>query len=88
MISGRKVPVTLPSGEKGEGTEVQVDELTERWSEFRLQDGTIMRVKATVISAIRVDGHYDPQGNPMYLTNVTPVLTVLSAPEKLRKKTP
>jgi hypothetical protein len=85
-MQGRKVPVTLPSGQPGEGTEVQVEESSERWSEFTLEDGTIVRAKVTVTSAVRVDGQFDPLGNPLYVTNLTPVLTIVSVPEQYRKK--
>jgi hypothetical protein len=85
-MAERKTPVTLPTGEKGEGVEVQVEESTERWSEFKLQDGAVIRLKATVTSAVRVDGQYDQQGNPMYVVNLSPVLMLVSAPEKFHKK--
>jgi hypothetical protein len=70
----------------GEGVEVQVDESTERWSEFTLQDGTVMRVKVTVTSAVRVKDQYDAVGNPLYMVNFAPVTTLVSVPEALRKK--
>jgi hypothetical protein len=86
MSDGRRVTVPLPSGGTGEGTEVQVDESSERWSELTLQDGTVIRAKATITSAVRIDGQYDPLGNPMYLTNLAPILSIVSVPENLRKK--
>jgi hypothetical protein len=82
-MSERKITVSLPSGG---AVEVQVEESTERWSEFQLQDGTVIRVKATVLSAARMDGQYDQLGNPMYQVNVAPVITILSVPDRLRKK--
>ena len=85
-MSERRVPVILPGGEKAEAIEVQVEESTERWSEFQLQDGTVVRVKATILSAARIDGQYDPQGNPMYQMNIAPVVTISSVPESLRRK--
>jgi hypothetical protein len=69
-----------------DGTIVEVTESTERWSEFNLEDGTILRVKMTVISAVRVDGQYDPEGNPQYILNMTPVMGIKSVPDELRKK--
>ena len=84
-MSERKITVPLPSGNV-EASEVQVEESTERWSEFQLQDGTVIRAKATVLSAARIDGQYDPLGNPMYHVNVAPLITLVSAPERLRKK--
>jgi hypothetical protein len=85
-MSERKITVSLPSGGNVEAVEVQVEESTERWSEFQLQDGTVIRVKATVLSAARMDGQYDQLGNPMYQVNVAPVITILSVPDRLRKK--
>ncbi|MGC2412752.1 MAG: hypothetical protein WA459_08660 [Stellaceae bacterium] len=82
----RKVEVTLPTGEKGQGTEVQVEESSERWSEFTMADGTVIRAKVTLLSAVRVDGQYDPAGNPLYLSNVQPVITISSVPQELKKK--
>lgn len=86
IMAGRKVPVTLPTGQQGEGIEVQVDESNEKWSEFTLQDGTIIRAKLTITSAVRVDGQFDQLGNPLYVTNLAPVLTIVSVPEQYRKK--
>jgi hypothetical protein len=85
-MSERRITVSLPSGGEVEAVEVQVQESTERWSEFQLQDGTILRVKATILSAARVEGQYDPIGNPMYHVNIAPVMTVVSVPDRLRKK--
>jgi hypothetical protein len=81
-----KITVDLPTGGKGEGVQVQVEESTERWSEFTLEDGTVIRAKASIASCVRVDGQYDPLGNPLYLTNFQPILTIVSVPESLRKK--
>ena len=59
---------------------------TERSSDFTLQDGTVIRAKASITSAIRVDGQYGPDGNPMYMINLTPVISIISVPDKFRKK--
>ena len=83
---GRKITVPLPTGGTAQGVEVQVEESSERWSEFTLADGTVIRAKVTITSAIRVDGHYDPLGNPVYTTNMTPVLSIVSVPDALLKK--
>jgi hypothetical protein len=86
MSNGRKVKVQLATGGTVEGTEIQVNESSERWSDFTLADGTVLRAKLAITSAVRVDGQYDPQGNPMYTLNMAPIITVLSVPEELRRK--
>jgi hypothetical protein len=82
----RSTKVTLPTGGIADGVEVPVEETIERWSEVKLEDGTVIRIKTSVISAVRVPGQYDQLGNPMYVINMTPTIAIFSVPENLRKK--
>jgi hypothetical protein len=77
--------VQLP-GETGlvDAVEVPVVESTERWSDVTLTDGSVLRIKASVLGAVRVDGRYDQEGNPIYQVKVNQVMTV-DAPQHLRK---
>lgn len=81
----RKVKVTLPNIGTVEGTEIQIMESTERWSDIKLEDGTTLRLKPVVMSVTRVDGHYDPQGNPMYAVQAGQAMTATNVPEHLRQ---
>ena len=57
---------------------------SEHWNEYLLDDGTVVRVKLVAQEIVRIDGQYDPMGNPAYAvfsTNVTHV----SAPEDLKE---
>ena len=47
-------------------SEIEVLEATERWSEYRLADGTTLRVKSVVIAVFREDGRHTPDGEPVY----------------------
>jgi hypothetical protein len=78
--------VTLPTGQIADGVEVPIEESNERWSEIKLGDGTIVRVKLSIVSVVRVPGQYDQVGNPMYIMNMTPTIAIFSVPEDLRKK--
>jgi hypothetical protein len=82
----RKVPIMLPSGKQGIGTDVPIRESTERWSEYTLEDGTVIRAKFSLIAIVRADGEYDAQGQPIYSTNAVPVMGIISVPDHLRKK--
>lgn len=69
------------------GMEVPItDAGTERWSEFILEDGAIIRAKVNIISVIRVKDEYDAAGNPIYVINAAPVIGVVHTPTALRKK--
>ena len=68
-----------------DGSEVPIIESTERWTELRLEDGTILRVKPNVLSAVRIDDNYDQDGNPLYAIKGSQTMTIVSTPEHLRK---
>lgn len=82
----RKTKAKLPTGQTVDAFEVPVEELTERWSDYKLEDGSALRMKMNVLSVNRIPNMWDPQGNPFYLVNVSPVMTVVEAPQHLRKK--
>jgi len=45
----------------------------------------VLRLKPVVVGAVRIEGHYDPDGNPMYALKANQVMIVTSAPDHLRK---
>jgi hypothetical protein len=84
-VSPRKV--TIPyQNRMVSGTEVAVTESTERWSEVSLEDGTRIRLKGAIVSAVRIDNEYDPDGNPLYVVNVAPVMTIIEVPKEFKQK--
>ena len=85
-MAERKAKVKLPTGQEVDALEVPIDESSERWSEFKLEDGTIFRVKMSVLTVQRVPDMWDPQGNPFYMMNLAPVIAIIESPERLRKK--
>jgi len=84
-VAERKVKLPVPGMGEVEGTEVQLTESVERWTELKLEDGTVLRVKPVVMSVIRLDGHFDPQGNPMYAIQGGQTMVVGSVPDHLRR---
>ena len=64
--------------------EVAVDESTERWTDLKLADGTEIRIKTVVLTALRLEGQYDQDGNPMYQIKANQIMTTTS-PDHLRK---
>jgi hypothetical protein len=80
-----KIPFPTPNSPLKDGIEVGVRESTERWSEVTLEDGSVLRLKPSVISAIRMEGEFDPEGNPMYALKAGQVVVIASAPDNLRR---
>lgn len=82
----RKVPVTLPDGRQAQAIEVPVETANEKWSEYTLADGTIVRAKINLINIVRVENEYDPQGIPLYQVNAQPALAFVHVPDDLMRK--
>jgi hypothetical protein len=82
-----KVPFPLPNSPLRDAHDVQVRESTERWTEATLEDGTVIRLKATLMKALRIENEYDPAGNPAYSLMVVPQIVIASTPDHLKKPT-
>lgn len=74
----RKVVVPLPDdpSKMVDGHDIPVAESLERWSEIRLEDGTTFRAKISIVSAVKLIDKVDAKGNPVYLINAAPVITM------------
>lgn len=82
----RKVEIPAgPDGKTMDGFEVPIVESTERWTEIKLEDGAILRVKPSIISAIRIPGQWDQDGNPQYVLKATNAMMVAEADERYKR---
>jgi hypothetical protein len=64
--------------------DVDVLEAKEVWSEYRLADGTVLRIKPVMIAVSRIEGEHTLDGDPVYNMKST-LVTDLRAPQELRK---
>jgi hypothetical protein len=81
----RKKTIIVPGVGPIEATEVGFRTSGEYWNEYLADDGTVIRMKLVVTEVLRIDGQYDPEGNPAYLVKSSNV-TAISAPDELRRK--
>lgn len=66
-------------------TEVKVEESSEKWCDFKLSDGTEVRVKVTILNAYRSNNDLDTNGSPVYFFGLAPLVTVNVNPDLLKK---
>jgi hypothetical protein len=57
-------------------SEIEVLESKEAWSEYRLADGTVLRVKPIMIAVSRVENSGEAGGEPVYTMKATLVTDV------------
>jgi hypothetical protein len=76
-----------PNGpiEKVTGLDVPITEAIERWSELKLEDGSILKVKASILTVTRIPGKFDPDGNPLYVLQGGVIMIVSSADAGLKQ---
>ncbi len=68
-----------------DGVDVPVLDSSEKWSEFTLEDGVVVRAKNSLLSAIRLVGVYDENGSPVYQLSFAGAIGFASVPDNLKK---
>jgi hypothetical protein len=82
----RKGIPTLPMYmDTSDGELIDIKELDEKWSEYVLKDGTILRVKPVIMEIRRLKKQFAPNGDPVYAVKNT-LLTEIKAPANLKRK--
>ena len=83
----RKVSIPGPDGKPMSGIDMDIEESSEKWSDMKLHDGTRIRIKTVVNQVVRLDNAWDPEGNPVYIVKSAPMMTIVSAPDYLKRNT-
>ena len=83
-MANEKVTINM-GGRQVQATPIDVNQSGERWNEYFLEDGTVLKMKLVLKKVYKVDGEYDEEGNPVYVMQSTNVTTV-SSPNDLKKK--
>jgi hypothetical protein len=74
-------------GRQVEATPIDVNQSSEKWNDYLLEDGTVLKMKLILKKVLRVDNEYDGEGNPVYVMQSTNVSTI-TAPKNLKKIPP
>lgn len=80
-----KIRIKLPDGREADATPVEINQASEQWGHYLLDDGSTLKVKLVVTKISRIDNEYDVEGNPVYIFQSTNVTSV-NSPEHLKKK--
>lgn len=79
-----KVKIKLPNGREVDATPIEINQASEQWNHYLLEDGSTLKVKLVITKVSRLDNEYDAERNPIYLFQSTNVVSV-NCPEKLKK---
>lgn len=67
------------------GVGVAVAQANEPWSEYKLSDGTLLKIKQVIVEIRRITGKYTEKGDPVYVIKGAQVVDI-TAPKKLLRK--
>ena len=81
----KKRRIQGPDGKEVDATELTFQNVREHWNEYLVDDGSILKLKAVATEVFRIDGQYDPEGNPIYVLRSRNVL-VVSPAENLKRR--
>ena len=76
-----KIPQDAFSGAK----EIDFSEEQEYWNEYKLADGTTLKVKL-VLRGVKRLNQYEPDGTPIYAINSMNVVRAVDVPSELKAK--
>ena len=71
-----------------EGEPVDFEVVREDWNEYRLTDGSTLKVKLVLTGVMRLNNQYDPVGNPVYVISSQNAVRVINVPANLRRRVP
>ena len=77
--------IQLPNGDWVNTLPVQINQSSEQWNTYLLEDGSVLRVKLVVTKVSRLENSHDTEGNPVYVFQSTNVTSV-EAPPNLKKR--
>ena len=66
-------------GKELDVVEVGFDPLEEHFNQYKLADGSVIRVKSVVTSVKRIHNQFGSEGEPIYLVYTSPATRVVSS---------
>ena len=69
------------AGREADALPMEVNQSSEKWNEYLLEDGTVLKMKLILKKILRVENEFDAEGNPVYVMQTTNV-TAVTSPHK------
>lgn len=83
-MAKRKVKLNF-NGKEVEAEIIDINQSSEKWNEYLLDDGTSVRMKLVLQKAYKILGEFDNHGNPIYFFESTNIPT-LDCPDDVKRK--
>ncbi|MFH1328765.1 MAG: hypothetical protein ABIH76_08010 [Candidatus Bathyarchaeota archaeon] len=68
------------------GVDLDFETIREDWNEYKLADGTTLKVKIVLTGVQRLEQQYTPTGDPVYVVASQNVVRAVNVPPELKRK--
>ena len=73
------------AGEEVEAVAIDINQSSEYWNQYLLDDGSVVKMKLVATKILRVEAKFDDDHNPIYLVKSTNIMSV-NSPQNLKRK--
>jgi hypothetical protein len=73
------------NGKEVDASPIEINQENSSWNTYLLEDQSVLKLKVVLTKAVRLDGEYDGEGNPIYMVQSTNIVKV-DSPDSLKKK--
>ena len=80
-----KMAELMFKGKMTKALKIDVNQSSEPWTSHVLEDGTVLKTKSVLVSAVRIEGEYDGDGKPIYAVEQKQILSIEPPIELMRK---
>ena len=81
---GKTEKFRLPDGNSVDAEQIEINQSSEQWNHYILEDGSILKLKSVATKVVRLKDQYDPAVNPVYFIQSNNIVAV-DSPEELKK---
>lgn len=75
--------IQLPDGRSPDAESVDFESVEQNWDEYKLEDGTTLKIKLQVNGIYRLEDEYDEMGEPIYVVNTNNQVRLVDIPDEL-----
>jgi len=85
MAEGAPPGMRITQKDLMEAEDLDFEELKEDWNEYKLSDGTILKVKL-ILRGVKRLKRWNPDGSPIYVISSQNIVRAVNVPDNLKMK--
>ena len=80
------ITFTQPDGQTQKGFDIPVSECEEKFNQYTLDDGTVLRIRSALVAVTRLEDQYDEKGRPIYIAHTQNIVHLVDVHPSLVRR--